>query len=167
MHSLCKKLISLLVCTTVMFTSIFSVYGVEQGHTLTRGINSYSYATVTDLQKVTKGTRLYGYEQQIINVERKYQVNAFFILAVANVETGMGNAGVGLSRNNCFGMRGNSDFYYYNNPGQSVDAFGSLISNFYFANGRYTAYQIGQWYCDTYWASKVTNEIDRLYYNMI
>lgn len=154
------------VVLTIVTLGTVCIFGAEEGHVLTRGINSYSYATVTDLQKVTKGTRLYGYEEKIIEVERKYQVNAFFILAVANVETGMGCAGVGSSRNNCFGMKGGSGFRYFDNPGQSVEAFGELISRKYFGNGRYTAYSIGQWYCDTYWATKVTNEIDRLYYKM-
>ncbi len=159
----------LTVMATIIALLTFSTttMAAEEGHQLTRGINSYSYATVSDLQKVTKGTRLYGYEEKIIEMERQYQVNAFFILAVANVETGMGCAGVGKSRNNCFGMKGGSTgFQCFDNTGQSVEAFCKLIANKYFVNGRYTAHSIGQWYCDTYWATKVTDEIDNLYYKM-
>jgi len=160
---LVTKVTSMILAVLMLTTNIFAA---EEGQKLTKGINSYSYATVADLQKVTSGTRLYGYEEKIIEMERTYQVNAFFILAVANVETGMGCAGVGRSRNNCFGMKGGSGFQSFENTGQSVEAFCKLIANKYFANGRYTAYQIGQWYCDTYWATKVTDEIDNLYYKM-
>jgi hypothetical protein len=151
-----------------MFVIMFVV--PVKANELTKGINSYSFATVEQLQKVTVGTRLYGYEQVILDTEKANDVNAIFILAVAQTETGFGMAGVGKSRNNAFGLTSSKGGYaYYNNIGESIKAFGSNIKNVHFNNGRYTLGQINSVYCpgNSNWAKSVDNNINSVYNKMI
>lgn len=135
---------------------------------IVKGVNSYSNATTSDLYKVTKGTRMEGYEQTILDTESEYGVNALFIIAVAKTETSMGMAGVGRAhKNNLFGMAGRRGFISYVSPGDSIQAFGKLIKTRYFANGRYSLSQIGAIYAaDGNWAQKVENNINIVYDKM-
>lgn len=137
---------------------------------LTKGINSYSYATIEQLKKVTSNTPLQGYEQVILDTEKANDVNALFILAVAQTETGFGKTGTGKSRNNAFGLTSVKGGYaYYNNIGESVRAFGKNIKNVHFSNGRYTLPQINSVYCPSNlsWAKSVENNINSVYNKMI
>lgn len=154
-----KKLLSIIFLTTILTTNVWA--------TPVKGVNSYSNCTVQELQMVTKGTPMYGYEWKILEVEKKYQINALFICSVALTETGMGTTGVGASRNNLFGMRGSKGFYWYDNPGQSIEAFGSCINRVYWANNRKTLPRIAEWYCDASWAKKVEQGINYLYNKMV
>lgn len=132
-----------------------------------RGVNSYSGCTVSDLQKITKGTPMYGCEQAILDIEKEYQINAFFTCAVALTETGMGKTGVGASRNNLFGMRGSKGFYWYDSPEDSIRAFGGCIYRVYWKNNRKTLPKIAVWYCNSSWAGKVEKGINYLYKKMV
>ena len=132
-----------------------------------KGVNSYSGCTVSDLRKITKGTKMEGCEQTILDVEKQYQINAFFICSVALTETGMGKAGVGVSRNNLFGMRGKNGFYYYSSAHESIRAFGNCIYKVYWQNNRKTLPRIAEWYCDRQWAYAVENNINFLYNKML
>lgn len=164
-----SKSISLLMLVLVMVLTMLvsTITTVSAGAgTLVKGINSYSNASVEQLRKVTKGTRLSGYEQTILDAEKKYDVNALFICAVAKVETGMGNAGTGKSKNNAFGLTNGSGYARYDNIGVSVQEFARIINTKYFKNGKYTAYQIGNMYCPSNpssWASKVDSALTELY----
>jgi|GEM_PF-2161679 len=162
-----SKSISLLMLVLVMvLTVLVSTITTVSAGTLVKGINSYSNASVEQLRKVTKGTRLSGYEQTILDAEKKYDVNALFICAVAKVETGMGNAGTGKSKNNAFGLTNGSGYARYDNIGVSVQEFARIINTKYFKNGKYTAYQIGNMYCPSNpssWASKVDSALTELY----
>lgn len=160
------KIVIMLIATILITCS--PVYAEDA---LTRGVNSYSHATIEQLRKVTKGTRFEGYEQVILDTEKANDVNAFFILAVAVEETSMGCAGTGLSRNNAYGLTSVSGGYaYYNDIGESIRAFGSNIKNVHFNNGRYTIAGIGKVYCPSNWsewATQVENNINNLYYKML
>jgi len=160
-----KKLLAAL--TIAILTTTNALAGTPSGRVVVRGVNSYSNCTAADLRKITAGTKLQGYEQTILDVEKRYQINAFFICAVANQETQMGLTGVGADRNNLFGMRGSDGFFYYSNAGESVESFGRCIYNLYWANGRKTLPRIAEWYCDPSWAYYVENSINYLYYKMI
>ena len=142
---------------------MFLVFSVNVYAQPVKGVNSYSNLTVAELQTLTKGTPMAGTEQVILEVEKQYQINAFFILAVANQETSMGRAGVGASRNNLFGMRGSNGFYWYDTPAESIRAFGACIYRVYWRNGRKTLPKIAEWYCDSSWAIEVEKNIDYLY----
>lgn len=160
------KIVIMLIATILITCS-----PVNADTTLTRGVNSYSHATVAQLRKVTKGTRFEGYEQVILETEKANDVNAFFILAVAKEETSLGCAGTGLSRNNAYGLTSSKGGYaYYDSIGESIRAFGSNIKNVHFKNGRYTISSIGKVYCPgnwSQWSSEVENNINDLYYEML
>lgn len=156
-----KRVITGILLCASMFISTQAVLAGE----VVKGINSYSKASIEQLQKITKGTRLAGYEQVILDTEQQYDVNAMFICAVAKVETGLGNAGVGKSRNNAFGLTKGSGYATYDNIGISVQEFGRIISSKYFKNRKYTASQVGAMYCPSNpgsWASKVDSTLTDL-----
>lgn len=161
------------IITFMMIVSTLLIWNTSPASAgeLTKGVNSYSNATIAQIQKVTAGTSLSGYEQVILDTEAKYDVNAIFILAVAQTETSMGLAGVGRKhKNNLFGITNGSGFATYSNPGESVEAFGALISNYYFSNGKYSLAEIGSKYCPaTYseWAKKVEQNINSIYQKML
>lgn len=163
MNKLFKVVVALIATTITCVT-------VSAGEPLVKGVNSYSNATIADLQKVTKGTGLYGYEQVILDTEKEFQVNAFFILAVAQAETSLGTAGTGVSKNNAFGLTKRGGGYAtYNNIGESIKAFGGNIKRVHFNNGRYTIPAIARVYCPpnaAQWSTKVVNNINSLYDKM-
>lgn len=150
-----KKVISILAAI-VLSTSMVWAKPVK-------GVNSYSGCTVEELRKITKGTPMQGCEQVILDIEKEYQINAFFTCAVALTETGMGKTGVGASQNNLFGMRGSKGFYWYDSPEESIRAFGGCIYRVYWKNGRKTLPRIAEWYCDSSWAKTVERNINYLY----
>lgn len=158
-----KKVLLLTLLTIALCQTAYAENG-----SIVKGVNSYSNATVSDLYKVTKGTRMEGYEQTILDTESTYGVNALFIIAVAQTETSMGLAGVGRAhKNNLFGMTGNGGFISYESPGDSIQAFGKLINTRYFAKGRYSLGQIGAVYAaDSNWALKVESNINNVYNKM-
>jgi len=160
--SIFKRIFKLMVTSIFVVAFATNVYASNP----VRGVNSYSGCTVSDLRKITVGTKMEGYEQTILDVEKEYQINAFFICSVALTETAMGKTGVGASRNNLFGMRGSKGFYYYNNAGESIRAFGSCIYRVYWKNNRKTLPRIAEWYCDRAWAKTVENNINFLYNKM-
>ena len=162
-----KKFIMVLITIAITICSSMFVYAGN----LTKGVNSYSNATIAQLQKVTKGTGLYGYEQVILDVEKEYQVNAFFILGVAQKETSLGTTGTGKSKNNAFGLTSTRGGYAtYSNIGESVRAFGKNIRRVHFNNGRYTIPKIAKVYCPgnwSNWSNSVENNINSLYKKML
>jgi len=158
-----KKIICLLFIISLFQSKAYAA-------NLTKGINSYSYASIEQLQKVTKGTPLYGYEQTILDTEKANDVNALFILAVAQTETGFGTTGTGKSRNNAFGLTSVKGGYaYYDNIGDSIKAFGRNIKNVHFNNGRFTLQQINSVYCpdNSNWAKSVETNINSVYSKML
>lgn len=159
-----KRFISILFVLIIIFTFAPTVHAEE----LTRGIMSRSYASREQISKVTTGTRLEGFEDQILCTEYTYGVNAIYILAVAKVETGFGAAGVGRShKNNLFGITGGGGYAYYESPIKSVEAFGELMSEKYFPNGYDTLSKIGPKYCNSAWSLKVEEEINTIYNQML
>lgn len=160
----------ILIFTLMCFGIIYSHYNCFAGE-LTRGVNSYSNATIEQLQKITKNTNMYGYEQIILDTEKEYQVNALFILAVAQKETSFGNAGVGKSRNNAFGLTSKKGGYaYYDNIGESIKSFGGNIKRVHFNNNRYTIPEIGKVYCPgnyKSWSKSIENNINNIYFEML
>lgn len=160
-----KKIIILLATLILVISSNISAFA---GTNLVKGVNSYSNATIEQLQKITKGTPMYGCEQVILDTEKQNDLNAIFICAVAETETSMGLAGVGRSHlNNLFGTRNKYGWIYYSNPSESIKAFGSMINRIYFGNGLYSLSAIGNKYCGGDWANKVERNINKLYNQML
>jgi flagellum-specific peptidoglycan hydrolase FlgJ len=115
--------------------------------------------TVTDLQKLTKGSALAGIEPALLKIETDYNCNALYALAVAKLETGGGTSTLSKTQNNLFGMRGSKDWLSYATKSDSVIAFGKLMKTNYFSKGYTTLDRIGPRYAEgsTTWAPKAKN----------
>ena len=87
---------------------------------------------------------LSGYAQLILDMEEEHGVNAVFMCAIAQQETGSGNAGVGRThKHNLFGMSGKR-FESYED---SIEhAFALMASDLYIGSGRDTIESIGKRY---------------------
>ena len=112
--------------------------------------------TLPELQALTKGTALSGIEPALLQVEKDYNCNALYTLAVAKLETGLGTSVNCVTKNNLFGMRGNTDWLSYATKSDSVIAFGKLMKSNYFSKGYITLERIGPRYAEgsTTWAPK-------------
>lgn len=113
---------------------------------------------------IAKRTKWAGMEDYIVSLDN--EINVIFLLAVARIETGAGEACVGDY--NCFNIKGKDGKYCnYNSYEESIDHFVRLITNQYIDSD-------GMWhegtgirdiainYCDHHWGEVVvdlSNEI--------
>lgn len=100
-----------------------------------------------ELQVLTSGTNLAGIEPALLQIEKTYNVNALYALAVAKLETGSGTSFLVKKYNNLFAMRGGSGWFSYKTKSDSVIAFGKLMAS-YFSKGYDTIEEIGPRYCE-------------------
>lgn len=121
-----------------------------------------SNITLEQLSSLTNNTGLKGIENAIIEVEDKYEINAFFTLAVARLESANGNARLARDKNNLFGINAvDSDPYRkafsYDTKSDCVQAFGNIVKNNYVNKGLDTPGKINPIYCPTNdtWSSQV------------
>lgn len=119
----------------------------RSGAELTPSAVGTSGLTLKELQKCTAGTNLAGIEPALLQIEKDYNVNALFALAVAKLETGSGTSFLVKQHNNLFAMRGGSGWYTYKSKSDSVVAFGKLMAG-YFSKGYNTLDKIGPRYCE-------------------
>ncbi len=130
--------------------------GSRSGTDLSPSPVGTSGLTLAELQKLTKGTALAGIEEALLKIEKDYNCNALYALSVAKLETGLGTSVNCVTKNNLFGMRGNSDWLSYSTKSDSVIAFGRLMKSNYFSKGYVTLERIGPRYAEgsTTWAPK-------------
>jgi flagellum-specific peptidoglycan hydrolase FlgJ len=128
----------------------------RNGAELTPSAVGTSGLTLAELQKMTSGTPLAGIEPALLQIEKDYNVNALFALAVAKLETGIGTSFLVKEHNNLFAMRGRSGWFTYATKNDSVLAFGKLMATNYFNKGYNTLDKIGPRYAEgsTSWALK-------------
>lgn len=113
-----------------------------------------------DLDYILKGSPMYNCAQQVLQVEEKYNVNAFFTISVAQAETQRGLTGTGKSKNNAFGITAASGGYRtFNSLGDSVLEFGGMIDRVYFSRGLTTVEKIHTLYTSSPNWSKNVNTI--------
>lgn len=115
--------------------------------------------TITDLQKLTKGTPLAGIEPALLKIETDYNCNALYALAVAKLESGIGTSVNARTKNNIYGILGKSDWLSYVSKSDSVISFGKIMKSNYFSKGFVTLERIGPRYAEgsTTWAPKAKN----------
>jgi flagellum-specific peptidoglycan hydrolase FlgJ len=112
--------------------------------------------TLEELQVLTKGTSLAGIEPALLQIEKDYNCNALFALAVAKLETGLGTSENCVLRNNIFGILGRTGWVSYATKSDSVIHFGKIMQSNYFSKGFVTLDRIGPRYAEgsTTWAPK-------------
>ena len=127
---------------------------------LTTDVMTKTNMTAYDVSKLTAGTGLEGIEQAVVDIERRYGINALFTLALATVESGAGESWLAVNRNNLFGIAAyDSDTdaaYYFESKAACVYEWGELIYEDYFCEGLQTLVDInGKYASNPYWHSDV------------
>ena len=136
------------------------------------------------LESIYDGKRkenLVGQAENFIKMQKEYNVNAVFAVAVTVVESGGGTnwAAIAESTHNWMSVTGSYNGKTYRNPNSSnprtwrvypsykeaIMDFGNLIANgsYYFKNGKYTVKTIAPTYCDEGWGIKVSAEMTKIF----
>ena len=123
-------------------------------------VKGKSGLTKADLDYILAGTPMKDCADEILLIEEKYNVNAFFTSAVAQAETQRGLTGTGRSKNNAFGITAKSGGYRkFNSLGESVIEFGGMIERVYFSRGLGTVEQVHSVYTSSPNWSRNVNSI--------
>ena len=143
--------------------SLFQNHGevVSGGFTLNTNVHSISGLTLEEITHLLRRhPGLQGIEETVLLHEKKYGVNAYFILGVASQESGYGTSPLATKKKNLFGIGAyDGDAYEsalaFASTSESVEYFCLLISR-YRENGRTTPEAINVRYAsDELWASRV------------
>ena len=118
-----------------------------------------SNLSAEEVEYLVKGTGLEGIGSAVIDVENKYGVNAFFTIAVAELESGYGSSYLARAQNNIFGLDPYNGGMTFGTKSACVQYFGKLIRNHYFNNGLDTPYAINAVYepCNSAWGDNVAH----------
>ena len=145
---------------------VASTQPTEDKKTLKNGsklIVGKSNLTLEQVEQLLSGSPMSGTGKTVLDVEEKYNVNAFFTIAVAQCETQRGLTGTGSSKKNPYGLtsRGNG-YRSFNTYDEAIVTFGDTLSRLYIPNGRTTVEKVNQIYCpgNSGWATSVRTIMD-------
>jgi len=110
--------------------------------------------TVEDLNNRLKGTKLEGKGQMFIDAQKKYGINALFLLSIVKCESGYGNAPAvepngSVHKYNIAGLKSGKKSPRYINPSSYEDCIESLCKNLhkhYISKGKTTIGSIAKIY---------------------
>lgn len=91
---------------------------------------------------------LKGKGQQFKEAEKKYRINALFLVAVAIFESTNGTSNKAKTRNNCFGLRGKT----FESVDECIDYVAMILTSptgYYFGRKKYTIDKVGRTYAPT------------------
>ena len=122
------------------------------------------------LEVALEGTDLNGNAHSFIKVEKKYGVNALYLLAIANHESDFGQSRIAKDKNNLFGFNAIDSNPYngasqYNSLDEGIQDIGKKIKILYLSdNGKYfkgyNSYAMNKNYAsDKNWGEKVNNHM--------
>jgi hypothetical protein len=133
---------------------------------------SDSGLTELHIVEILKGTALEGQalEKTILEIEKKYGINAYFTIAIMKLESGNGKSRLARSKNNLFGLNAIDGDQYnqalkFDTKGDSVRKFGQLIAKNYVEKGYATVEKVAGKYCpaNPKWSVLVKNIMKRDY----
>ena len=104
-------------------------------------------------------TKFSGMGESLVKMEQETGVNALFCLSVGSLESGHGTSYAAESKNNLFGLIGNSgNLMSFDSVDDCVMYWGELIRDNYIDNGRTTVSAIQSKYCpgSSTWSGNVT-----------
>lgn len=137
---------------------------------LTLRLDSKSNLTKSELNKIVSSTNLRGIGEACLIAEHLYNVNALFIISLAQHESGNGNSKIAKYKNNLFGIGAyDKNPYKYAKTFESKEDcilyFANMIKKNYFdKRNRKTAQKIGQIYAsDPAWATKLAKTMEKNY----
>lgn len=121
---------------------------------------------IKDINKELKGSPLQGLGTYIVDKGKEYDINPYFIVSVAVLESGKGTSQIGKSLNNLFGLAvytNNGKGLKFRTKEECIDYFCNLIDNKYLNKGRTNVNSIGKMYAaDPEWATKVQGIMKRI-----
>ena len=107
-------------------------------------ITKISNMTQEQIGIVLKGTWLEGEEETLYTVEHEAGINAFFIYAVATLESGHGESTKSITKNNYYGITVSRSFESYSH---NTEYFGGMMNRVYVEKGHIDVDNIGKIYC--------------------
>lgn len=113
--------------TTEMVTETTTVDYEHSVYYTNSYIGNYSGLTPDQINGLVSGTGLAGLGNTIYNVEQTYNVDAFFILSIASLESGYGTSKRYHRTNDLFGMIA---INHFDSVDESINYFGRLISSY-------------------------------------
>lgn len=132
----------------------------------TADITKTSNMTKDQIGIMLDGTWLEGEEETLYRVEQEAGVNAFFIYAVATLESGHGTSVKSTKQNNYYGITVSRKFESYSH---NTDYFGGMMNRVYISKGHIDVNKIGPIYCppNPNWSNVVSDLMLEQYEKMI
>lgn len=128
-----------------------------------RRVDTKCNKSAAELNKHLTGV-LAGKGEVFLEAERRYGVNAAFLIAICKLESGNGKSRLAKQQNNVGGMGGQGNFKTYASVDDCIFDIAKNISQgkYYFRQGKKTIAQIGPTYCDSRWASQVSGIMNQI-----
>lgn len=122
------------------------------GGVLCTEITKPSGLSIDEINKLIEGTVYKDCGEAILRCEKKYNVNAFFLLAITNQEAGAhgkANKSLNIGKRNIFGLktRGGSTYRTFETYDDCIEFFCKNMRNNYFNEGRTTVSSVSKKYC--------------------
>ena len=131
-----------------------------------------SNATAEDIDKMLEGTALHGLGNAFVEAEKKYNVNALYMMGLAALESAWGTSGYAIYRNNLYGWNSvdsNPDnATYFKSKEEATLYVASKLQKNYLTRGGayfegYSPRAIDVHYCtDKQHADKIVNIVSNL-----
>lgn len=107
-------------------------------------ITKISNMTQEQMAQMLSGTWLEGKEETLYQVEQTEGINAFFVYAVATLESGNGTSYRAKTRSNYYGLETSADYKSYE---ENTLFFGDMINRLYISKDKVSVDTIGPTYC--------------------
>lgn len=127
-------------------------------------ITSKSGLTEDEISYLLKGSYMEDYAYLYYNAEKTHGINAYYILAVSQLESGWGKSNAGMYYNNIFGlMTGSGGFQWFETKQDCVEYWLGLMTSFYINRELDTPNEIGPVYCtSSEWPSVICKYMNDL-----
>lgn len=130
--------------------------------------------SAADLNKYLEGTKMAGQGAALLEAQKKYGVNALFLMAIIETESEYGKAPArdksGVKPYNVAGLKKRGGGYQNNASYEAcIDSLGSSLKRLYINNGKVTVERIRQTYCpgNNKWSGKVVGEMKNISSNIL
>lgn len=123
-----------------------------------------SNVTEEELNLILDNTPLKGTGKDFLDAEKKYGINAMFMVSVAGVESDYGNAPAKGTKYNFSGRKKlKGGFLEFKNFPDSIDSFGAYIQRRYTRSGKTTVQKVqqGGYNSNAAWGTRIVNEWNR------
>lgn len=125
-------------------------------------ITKVSNLTKEQYTILVKGTWWEGHEQTLIDLEKKYGINAFFAMSVSTLESGKGTSRIAQTKHNYYGAKVAKTF---NGLHDNTMYFGDFLNRLYVDNNLVSVWSIGPKYCppNRNWERSISSNMKELY----